>query len=97
MLVDAGVFDVVLASDGSAYQEYVLTKKGDGWFPAIVMLRRWGEANLFARGEPHSVLADRKTGRAIRKLALRHDDGRPVKPADTFVKKVGEDGDATQR
>lgn len=97
MLVDAGVCGVVPASDGTAYQEYVLTKKGDGWFPAIVTLRRWGEANLFARGGPHSVLVDRKTGRAIRKLALRHDDGRPVKPADTFVKKIGEDGDATQR
>ncbi|AJY16341.1 helix-turn-helix transcriptional regulator [Burkholderia multivorans] len=97
MLVEAGVFDVVPASDGSAYQEYVLTKKGEGLFPVIVMLRQWGEANLFARGEPHSVLVDRKTGRALRKLALRQDDGRPLKPADTFVKKVGEAGDATPR
>lgn len=42
MLVDAGVFDVVPASDGTAYQEYVLTKKGEGLFPVIVMLRQWG-------------------------------------------------------
>lgn len=97
MLVDAGVFDVVPASDGTAYQEYVLTKKGDGLFPVIVMLRQWGEANLFARGERHSVLVDRGTGRAIRKLALRHDDGRPVKAADTVVRKVDDEASATRR
>lgn len=97
MLVDASVFDVVPASDGSAYQEYVLTKKGEGLFPIIAMLRQWGEANLFARGEPHSVLVDRKTGRAIRKLALHHDGGKPVKAADTFVRKVGDEGGAVPR
>lgn len=96
-LVDAGVFDVVPASDGTAYQEYVLTKKGEGLFPVIVMLRQWGEANLFARGEPHSVLVDRGTGRAIRKLALRHDDGRPVKAADTVVRKIDEEAGAARR
>ncbi|KVH04528.1 transcriptional regulator [Burkholderia anthina] len=97
MLVDAGVFDVVPASDGTAYQEYVLTKKGEGLFPVIVMLRQWGEANLFARGEPHSVLVDRSTGRAIRKLALRHDDGRPLKAADTAVRKIGDEAGAARR
>ncbi|HDR9876435.1 TPA: transcriptional regulator [Burkholderia cenocepacia] len=97
MLVDAGVFDVVPASDGTAYQEYVLTKKGEGLFPVIVMLRQWGEANLFARGERHSVLIDRGTGRAIRKLALRHDDGRPLKAADTVVKKIDDEVGAARR
>lgn len=97
MLVDAGVFDVVPASDGTAYQEYVLTKKGEGLFPVIVMLRQWGEANLFARGERHSVLIDRGTGRAIRKLALRHDDGRPLKAADTVVKKIDDEAGAARR
>ncbi|HDR8954649.1 winged helix-turn-helix transcriptional regulator [Burkholderia vietnamiensis] len=91
MLVDAGVFEVVPASDGSAYQEYALTKKGEGLFPVIVMLRQWGEANLFERGEPRSVLIDRHTGRALRKIALRHDDGRAVKAAETFVRKVVDD------
>ncbi|WP_175726977.1 winged helix-turn-helix transcriptional regulator [Burkholderia ambifaria] len=96
MLVEAGVFEVVPASDGSAYQEYALTKKGEGLFPVIVMLRQWGEANLFARGEPHSVLVERKTGRAIRKLALRHDDGRPLKASETVVRKVDDEEGATR-
>lgn len=97
MLVEAGVFEAVPASDGTAYQEYVLTKQGEGLFPVIVMLRQWGEANLFARGEPHSVLIDRKTGRAVRKQALRREDGSAVKAAETVVRKIGGDGAATAR
>ncbi|MBN3819719.1 helix-turn-helix transcriptional regulator [Paraburkholderia sp. Se-20369] len=97
MLVEAEVFEVVPASDGTAYQEYALTKQGEGLFPVIVMLRQWGEANLFARGEKHSVLIDRKTGKAVRKLALRRDDGSAVKAAETVVRKIGDDGAAAVR
>ncbi|KKI40202.1 transcriptional regulator [Burkholderia vietnamiensis] len=91
MLVDADVFEAVPASDGTAYQEYALTKRGEGLFAVIVMLRQWGEANLFDRGERHSVLVDRKTGHRIRKLTLRHEDGLPLKSADTAVRKVPDD------
>lgn len=90
MLVEAGVFEIVPASDGSAYQEYVLTRKGEGLFPIIVMLRQWGETNLFGPGEKHSVLVDSKTGRAIKKQTLRHDDGRPLNAATSMVRKVQE-------
>src|ERR1700742_3605508 len=46
-LVEENVFELVPASDGSAYQEYQLTSRGEALFPVIVMLRQWGEANLF--------------------------------------------------
>ena len=42
-LVARGIMEQVPASDGSAYQEYVLTKKGRELFPVIVALRQWGE------------------------------------------------------
>ncbi|MDR3101611.1 MAG: helix-turn-helix transcriptional regulator [Paraburkholderia sp.] len=90
MLVEAGVFEIAPASDGSAYQEYVLTKKGEGLFPVVVMLRQWGEANLFGSGEKHSVLVDRKTGRAVKKQTLRLDDGRPLNAATSAVRKIQE-------
>ncbi|ATF85235.1 MULTISPECIES: winged helix-turn-helix transcriptional regulator [Burkholderia] len=89
-LVEAGVFEIVPASDGSAYQEYVLTRKGEGLFPVIVMLRQWGEANLFAPGEPHSVMVDRKSGRKIRKQTLQHEDGRPLNAANSAIRKLDE-------
>ncbi len=61
LLVEAGVLDVVPASDGSAYQEYVLKPKGEALFPVIVTLRKWGEANLFARGEKPWGSSPRRT------------------------------------
>ena len=87
-LVESGILEVVPASDGSAYQEYVLTKKGEGLFPVVVMLRQWGEANLFGAGERRSILIDRKSGRMVKKQTLRHDDGRPLNPANSAVKKL---------
>jgi DNA-binding HxlR family transcriptional regulator len=88
LLTEAGVLDVVPASDGSAYQEYALTPKGEALFPVILTLRQWGEANLFARGEKHSRLIDRTSGKPVPKLIVRDGDGVTLTPADTVVKKV---------
>jgi DNA-binding HxlR family transcriptional regulator len=50
-LVDRGVLEMVPASDGSAYQEYVLTEKGRGLDVVLIALRQWGESFLYERGE----------------------------------------------
>src|SRR5438093_12522373 len=42
-LVDQGILKTAPASDGSAYQEYLLTPKGRGVFPILVALRQWSE------------------------------------------------------
>ena len=42
-LVDQGILKMAPASDGSAYQEYLLTPKGRGVFPILVALRQWSE------------------------------------------------------
>lgn len=84
-LVDHGVFEVVPASDGSAYQEYVLTKKGRALFPLLVALRQWGEDYYFAPDEPHVHLLDRKHKRPVRPLEPRAQDGRLLRPEDTIV------------
>lgn len=41
-LVAHGILEIAPASDGSAYQEYILTDKGRALFPVIVGLRQWG-------------------------------------------------------
>src|SRR4051794_17009886 len=76
------------ASDGSAYQDYVLTPKGRAVFPILVALRQWGEEYAFAPDELTNVLVDRKTGKRVRKLSLHGHDGRPLDPADTEVRPV---------
>ncbi|MFF1903718.1 winged helix-turn-helix transcriptional regulator [Kitasatospora sp. NPDC058218] len=87
-LVDAGILAVEPASDGSAYQAYALTPKGEDLFPVVVALRQWGERHFFDPGEPHSELLDRRDDRPLRDLAVLAADGRPVRPADTAVHKV---------
>ena len=87
-LVQEGVLGQVPASDGSPYQEYLLTPKGRGLFPVVVSLRHWGEEHLYAKGEPHSTLVERDSGKPVRRIDLRTHDGKPLKPADTLVKKL---------
>ena len=71
-LVACGIMEQVPASDGSAYQEYVLTKKGRELFPVIVALRQWGENNLFARGEKRLQIVDKSTRKRPRRLAVQN-------------------------
>ncbi len=40
------------------------------------------------KGEAHSVLIERDSGKPVRKLDLRTHDGKPLEPAQTFVKKL---------
>jgi len=81
-LVAHGVLEIVPASDGSAYQEYVLTTKGKGLFHLIIGLRQWGEAYLYGPEERHSVMVDRQQGAVLRTLELRAEDGRLLGPED---------------
>lgn len=81
-LVEHRILELVPASDGSAYQEYVLTEKGRGLFPLIVGLRQWGEAFFYQPGEAHSVLVDRQSGAPVSPLQLRAADGRVLGPDD---------------
>jgi DNA-binding HxlR family transcriptional regulator len=87
-LVDAGVLETRPASDGTLYEEYALTPKGQGLFPVIVGLRQWGEAHLFGPGDARSVMLEQASDTPIRRLALLDADGRELGPDDVRVKKV---------
>ncbi|MDX5630636.1 MULTISPECIES: helix-turn-helix domain-containing protein [unclassified Brenneria] len=87
-LVDEGILTVRPASDGSAYQEYVLTPKGVQLFPLLVGLRQWGERNLFEQDEPRSQLLDRQTGKPLPVMTPRSAEGRLLAARDTYVQKV---------
>lgn len=85
-LVDQGILQTAPASDGSAYQEYVLTPKGRGTFPILVALRQWSEEFDERPSEIGTILVDREKGKPVRKLELRSQDGRLLGIADTVVK-----------
>ncbi len=80
-----GILEIVPASDGSAYKEYVLTARGRALFPVLVALRQWGEEFSYAPGEPFSRLLDGENRRPLRKIEIRSQDGRLLQPDDTTV------------
>ena len=85
-LVEDGILKTTPASDGSAYQEYVLTPKGSGVFPVLVALRQWSEEFSSESGGFPTLLVDRNKGRPVRKLELRAHDGRLLGDGDTEVR-----------
>jgi DNA-binding HxlR family transcriptional regulator len=85
-LVDRGILAMAPASDGSAYQEYVLTPKGRGLFPVLVALRQWSEEFDETPEEIATILVDRESGRPVRKLELHARDGRLLGVGDTALK-----------
>ena len=85
-LVEHGILKTVPASDGSCYQEYVLTKKGRGVFPVLVALRQWSEEFDDRPEEIATIMVDREKGKPVRKLALYSHDGRLLTSADTTLK-----------
>ena len=85
-LVDQGILKMAPASDGSAYQEYLLTPKGRGTFPILVALRQWSEEFDDHPEQIATILVDREKGRPVKKLEMRAEDGRLLSPADTTVK-----------
>jgi len=87
-LVEAGVMAVQPASDGTSYQEYVLTAKGEQLFPVVVALRQWGEQQLFAAGEPHSQLLEQHTRQPLPLMVPRDAHGQVLNPCNTFVEKL---------
>jgi DNA-binding HxlR family transcriptional regulator len=89
-LVEAGVLRTEPAPGGSAYQEYVLTEKGEDLFGLIVSLRQWGQDYAFDPGEQHSVLVDAATGEPVPRLSYTTPEGRQVRARQTRVRKVGE-------
>ena len=85
-MVDQGILKMAPASDGSAYQEYVLTPKGRGIFPILVALRQWSEEFDERPDEIGTILVDREKGKPVRKLELYSQDGRLLDAGDTALK-----------
>jgi len=79
-LVEEGILETRPASD-------VLTTKGESLFPIMVALQQWGERHLFGRGERHSWLIDKATGKPLLSMFPQTRDGRELTLHDTEVKK----------
>jgi len=81
-MVADGVMTMAPAADGTTYQEYRLTKKGEGLLPVLVAMRQWGERFLFAPDEKHPELTDVRSGKAVEQMRVRNVDGEECDVAD---------------
>jgi DNA-binding HxlR family transcriptional regulator len=79
-MVARGIMEQVPATDGSAYQEYVLTEKGRALFPTLVALRQWGERYLFSPEEQRTMLVDKERCRPLQKIEVLNSEGEPCQP-----------------
>ena len=59
---------------------YALTPKGDALLPVVLALRQWGEQ--WGHGPASVVLADRQTGRPVRRICVLSEDGRELSLKD---------------
>ena len=87
-LVEAGILQLQPASDGSAYQEYVLTAAGQELFPLLVALRQWGERHRFGAGEAHSQLIELATRRPLPYMQPLDAAGHALASGQTVVLKL---------
>ena len=86
MLLERGILELAPASDGSVYQEYVLTQKGHGVFPIMVALRQWSEHFDDSPETLGTIMVDRAKGRPVKTLELRAQDGRLLGPTDISLR-----------
>ena len=87
-MVEQDIMEVVPASDGSAYQEYALTKKGEALLPVLVALGQWGGDFLFEPKEVGSIPLDAKKKRPLQRLEMLSEDGRLLQPKDVLVPRL---------
>lgn len=84
-LTASGILKPVPAADGSGYNEYVPTAKGEALLPVLVALGQWGGEHLFAPGEKRAGAVDAARGRPLRRLEVRAEDGRRLTPREVAI------------
>jgi DNA-binding HxlR family transcriptional regulator len=93
-LVADGILEQVPRAGGGAHKDYVLTEKGRSLELVLIALRQWGTRHCFEGETCGTILVDRQTGRPVRPLEARAEDGRPLglgeteirpRPAETLV------------
>ncbi|MFJ3307344.1 winged helix-turn-helix transcriptional regulator [Streptomyces sp. NPDC086549] len=86
-LVSHGILRLQPASDGSAYQEYALTEKGESLRLVMYALHQWGGDFLFPQDEEPPPLVEKNTGERVARLEMTLADGRVLRPSEVTVLK----------
>lgn len=74
-LVEADILQRVPASDGSAFDEYVLTQRGRALAPVIISLSQWGDKWVPHEDGPSTEIIDAASGERLPQVWPRRGDG----------------------
>lgn len=89
-LVGRGILEMAPASDGTTYQEYVLTEKGRGLLVVLLALRQWGDEHLLSDAAEKRTVVDAQSGEPLPPLLVVASDGRVLGPDDVRFERAGQ-------
>jgi DNA-binding HxlR family transcriptional regulator len=81
-LVERGVLERIDAGTHGTRYEYALTPMGKDLVTVITALRQWGDRWLTKTAREPLLVVDRRTQRAIPRLRLLDESGRPLRAQD---------------
>ncbi len=77
-LVDSGILEKAPGADGSAFGEYVLTKRGSDLAPVMIALAQWGDKWVPHKDGPSTEIVDAEAGRRLPRVWPRRADGEMI-------------------
>lgn len=83
-LVAEGILETAPASDGSAYNEYLLTEKGRALVPVLIALGQWSSVHVFKPNETAFVPLDAQNREPLKPLLIQASDGRMLSHAEVY-------------
>ncbi len=87
-LVEGGILEKVPGADGSAFDEYVLTKKGRELAPVMIALSQWGDTWAAHENGPSTEIIDIQTGEKLARVWPRREDGETIRLRDIGMKRA---------
>ncbi len=89
-LVEGGILDRVPASDGSAFDEYVLTERGRELAPVLIALGQWGDKWVAHEKGPSTEVIDKLDGSPLQKIWPRRENGELMELSDIGMRSINQ-------
>ncbi|UXD25548.1 Transcriptional regulator, HxlR family [Yersinia enterocolitica] len=83
-LVESGILEKQLYHARPVRYEYLLTERGNDFFPVIAALFHWGNQH-FAPDGPAVILTDRRTGTPVDPILLNNTTQQPIRAGDVTI------------
>ena len=77
-LIEAGILEKVAGSNGSAFDEYVLTEQGRELAPVMIALSQWGDKWVPHAKGPSTEIIDAQHGKPLPQIWPRGVNGEPL-------------------